>query len=140
MAYSFSDLYRTLRISMRVNGAVVGLGFGLLLLWGPMKVMEFLRIGASEPIWPIRLAGAALIGLGFFMIMASGERIIHPPVLVSVIVSNGLIAFVLLVSYLQGDLAQLSLLGNLILILVVAICLIGAVLPVRYLRAEYRAP
>ena len=140
MAYSFSDLYRPLRISMRLNGVVVGLGLGSLLLVGGRSVMAFLNIGESDPMWPIRLAGAALFGLGVFLIMASGERIIHPPVLVSVIVSNGLIAAVLLVSYLQGDLAQLSLVGSLALILVVAICLIGAVLPVRYLRAEYRAP
>jgi hypothetical protein len=140
MAYSFSDLYRPLRISMRVNGVVVGLVCGLLLLWGPKGPMEFLRISENEPMWPIRLAGAALIGLGVFLIMASGERIIHPPVLISVIVSNGLIAFVLLLSYLQGDLTQLSLFGSLVLVLVVAICLIGTVLPMRYLRAEYRAP
>lgn len=140
MAYSFSDLYRPLRISMRVNGVVVGLVCGLLLLWGPKGIMDFLRISENEPMWPIRLAGAALIGLGVFLIMASGERIIHPPVLISVIVSNGLIAFVLLLSYLQGDLSQLSLFGSLVLVLVVAVCLIGAVLPMRYLQAEYRAP
>ncbi len=140
MAYSFSDLYRPLRISMRINGMVVGLACGLLLLWGPKNVLEFLRISENELMWPVRLAGAALVGLGVFLLMASGERIIHPPVLFSVIVSNGLIASVLLLSYLQGDLAQLSLGGSLILVFIVAICLIGAVLPVRYLRAEYRAP
>jgi hypothetical protein len=140
MAYSFSDLYRPLRISMRINGAAVGLACGLLLLWSPERVVEFLRISENGSMWPVRLAGAALTGLGVFLLMASGERIIHPPVLFSVIVSNGLIAVVLLLSYLQGDLAQLSLGGSLILVCIVALCLIGAVLPVRYLRAEYRAP
>ena len=88
MAYSFSDLYRPLRISMRVNGVVVGLVCGLLLLWGPKGIMDFLRISENEPMWPIRLAGAALIGLGVFLIMASGERIIHPPMLISVLCAN----------------------------------------------------
>jgi len=48
MAYSFSDLYRPLRISMRVNGVVVGLVCGLLLLWGPKGIMDFLRITALD--------------------------------------------------------------------------------------------
>ena len=139
MAYSFSDPYRPLRISMRLNGVVVGFGLGLLLLWAPNSTALFLSGGEAAILWPARLAGAALISLGLFFVLASGERIIHPPTLVTIIVANALFAGVLLVSYLQGEWVGLSLAG-LLLVVVVALCLVGAVLPVRYLRAEYRAP
>ena len=141
MAYSFSDLYRTLRISMRLNGVVVGLGFGLLLLWGPKSVMEFLRIGESGPIWPIRLAGAALIGSGG--LSDNGIRRTHHP-------STGIdlghrLQWADRVRYCSSPTCKAiwrncRMVGSLTLVFVVAICLIGAVLPVRYLRAEYRAP
>ena len=140
MAYSFSDPYRPLRFSMRLSGVVVGFGLGLSLLWTPNRLMPFVQGGEDAIYWPARMAGAALISLGLFFVLASGERIIHPPTLVTAIVANGLVAGVLLVSYLQGEWVGLSIVTGMLLVFVVTICLVGAVLPVRYLRAEDRAP
>ena len=125
---------------MRINGVIVGFSLGLLLLWAPRWLTASLSSDAGNEVWAIRLAGAALIGLGFFFVMASGERIIHPHILVPLIVTNALIAGVLLLTYLQGEWRTLSFVADVILVGLVALCLTGAVLPVRYLRAEYRAP
>ena len=123
-----------------MNGVVIGFCLGLLMLWGPRWLTVSLNSDAGGALWPMRLAGAALIGLGFFFVMASGERIIHPHILVPLIVSNALISGILLLTYWQGEWRALSIVADVLLVILVALCLIGAVLPVRYLRAEYRAP
>lgn len=123
---------------MRVNGAVIGFGLGLTFIFAPLPSLVNRGLLAGEPVWPARMIGALLIGLGVFFLLATTDRIIEIPTLVTTIVANGLIATVLLVAYLQGDFGQLRLFGRLILILVVALSLIGTVLPLRYLAAEYR--
>jgi hypothetical protein len=44
---------------------------------------------------------------------------------------------VLLVGYLQGEFAGLGLFGQIALVLIFLICLISAIVPVRYLRTDY---
>jgi hypothetical protein len=44
---------------------------------------------------------------------------------------------VLLVSYLQGEFAGMGIVGRIILVLLFLLCLISAVVPVRYLRTDY---
>lgn len=53
-------------------------------------------------------------------------------------VGNGLLAIVLLLAYLQQDLANLTPVGLGVLLVIFVIALVGAVVPLRYLRAEYR--
>jgi hypothetical protein len=58
--------------------------------------------------------------------------------MITCMTGNGLFAGVVLISYLQQDLANLTPVGLGALIVVFVIALIGAVTPLRYLRAEYR--
>jgi hypothetical protein len=46
-------------------------------------------------------------------------------------------AIVLLIAYLQQELAALTLIGQLVLVAIFLLCLIGAVFPLRYLRIDY---
>ena len=137
LAYSLNDMYRPLRTVMRVNGSVVGLALGIVLFIFPQDLMAGWSLYAVGPIWPARLAGAALIAFGIFMWLAARERIVSVPSMVAMGVTNSLAAIALLAAYLQKEFAAPSLLGQLLLVAVFAICLIGAVWPLRYLRVEY---
>ena len=71
------------------------------------------------------------------MWLAARESIVSVPSMVAMGVTNSLAAIALLVGYLQKEFAAPSLLGQLLLVAVFTICLIGAVYPLRYLRVEY---
>lgn len=125
---------------MRVNGLFVGFGLGLLLSVAPRAALTRWGVYASAgPLWPVRLAGGLLITLGVMLLLAAQERIVSGPSMVSMSLGNGVIAIVLLTAYLQQDLAALNVFGRLLLIVVFVICLIGAVFPLHYARAEYRS-
>lgn len=139
MAYSFTDIYRPLRTLLRFNGAVIGLGLGLLLFALPRTPLLRWGLLLSEPAWPVRLAGALLITLGVFWLLAAGEEIIGMTTMITTLLGHSLIAIVLLVAYLQREITQLAPIGLALLALIFALCLVGALMPLRYLRAEYRA-
>jgi hypothetical protein len=139
MAYTLTDQFRPLRISLRVNGALVGLSFGLLLLAMPKATLANWGLYTGGVLWPMRLAGALLITVGLVFILAANQEVINFPMLLTMIVGNSLLALVLLVAYLQQELTALTLIGRFVLILIFILCLIGAVTPLRYLRADYRA-
>ena len=140
MAYSLNDVYRYLRIVMRINGVVVGLGLGTLLAFAPKNALAAWGVYAAGPVWPVRLAGGLLITLGVLLLLSAQERIVGGPSMAAMSLGNGVLALVLLVAYLQQDLAMLSLFGRLLLIAVFVLCLVGAIFPLQYLRAEYRSP
>jgi hypothetical protein len=138
MAYSFTDIYRPLRTLLRVNGLMIGCGFGAVLLFaGPATLVRW-GLVTTDPGWSTRLAGALLISLGLYFLLTAGHAIIDMTALVTCLVSHGLIAIVLLLGYLQRDLAALNWGGRIVLLFVFVLCLIGALMPLRYLRAEYR--
>lgn len=138
MAYSLGDLFRPLRLVMRINGASLGLGGGLALLLIRQTTLVQLGILAAEAGWPLRFAGAALIGLGVFLILAANERIIELPALLGTVVSHTLFALVLITAYLRNEFAGLNLLGQFFLVIIFFLCLVGALVPLRYFQAEYR--
>jgi hypothetical protein len=138
MAYSFTDVYRPLRTVLRLNGLVIGLGLGLLLFVTPRSTLQGWGVLAVGPVWPARLAGALLITLGVFWLLAASEDVIGSTALITTMLGHGLIAIVLLMAYLQRDLGDLSLPGLLLLGVIFILCLVGALLPLRYLRADYR--
>jgi hypothetical protein len=140
VAYSLNDVYRYLRLVMRINGVVVGLGLGLLLVVSSRGGLSAWGVFEAGPIWPVRLAGGLLITFGVMLILSAGERIVGGPSMVAMSLGNSVVALVLLVAYLQRDLATLSLFGRLLLIVVFIACLLGALFPLQYLRAEYRSP
>jgi len=140
MAYSFTDVYRPLRTLLRLNGIVIGLGMGLLLLFLPRTTLANWGLLLSEPAWPVRLAGALLVTLGVFWLLAAGDEVMGSTTLITTLLGHSLIAIVLLVAYLQREITTLSPAGLLLLALVFVLCLAGALMPLRYLRAEYRRP
>ena len=140
MAYSLNDVYRYLRIAMRIDAIVVGLSLGLLLAVFPRSALTNWGVYAEGPVWPIRMAGGLLLTLGVLLFLSAQERTISAPVMVAMTMGNTLIAFTLLVAYLKHELAMLNLLGQLLLIVMFIVCLVSALVPLNYLRADYQAP
>lgn len=130
---------RPLPVMRPSSGTVLGLLGGLGLLYC-LRQNTFVQLGVlqSEVGWPLRLAGAALIALGAFLILAANERMIELSVLVSMFVAHMLFALVLLNSYLRDEFTGLNFLGQFFLIVIFILCLAGAVSPLRYFQAEYR--
>ena len=122
---------------MRVNGLVVGFGVGLLLLLFPRGVMIITGLYAGEVLWPHRLVGSLLLAFGILFLMSAAERVVSTTSMVTMIIANGLMATVLVASYLQGEFAGLGLAGQIGLVLIFLVCLISAIVPVRYLRTDY---
>jgi hypothetical protein len=138
MAYTLSDHYRPLRIALRINGSIVGVATGLALLTLSQETLLTWGLYQAGPLWPLRLAGAALLALGLLFLLIAGQRGIGLPFLATVTLANTLVALVLLLAYFQQEFAGLTLLGRLLLILIFALCLVGALAPLPYLRAEFR--
>lgn len=138
MAYSLGDLFRPLRMVMRINGSLLGIGGGLSLLLIRQSTLVQLGILAAEAGWPLRFAGATLIGLGIFLLLSANERIIEQSALIATVVSHGLFALVLFSAYLGDEFAGLNLFGQLLLVIIFFLCLVGAIIPLRYFQAEYR--
>jgi hypothetical protein len=139
LAYSLNDVYRFLRVVMRVDGVVVGFGLGLLLTVSPRSALVEWGVHMAGPVWPVRMAGGLLLTLGVLLFLSAQERIVGGPSMVAMSLGNAVIALVLLAAYLQQELAMLNLFGQMLLIAVFVTCLIGAVFPLHYVRAEYRA-
>lgn len=137
MAYTLSDPFRPLRTVLRICGVTMLLAGLLLLLLPGDRLTAWLALMA--PLWPARLAGAGLLTLGIYYLLAAGERAVGLPALVSCSLGNGLQAVVIVAAYLQQDMAALGWPARIALIAFFAIFLTGAVTPLRYLRAEYQA-
>jgi hypothetical protein len=137
LAYSLNDLYGGLRSVMRVNGLVAGVGLGLLMIVAPRGIMNAAGLYGGEALWPYRLVGSLLLALGVMLLISAQERIISTASMIAMLIANGLMAIVLLVSYLQGEFAGMGLFGQIILVLIFLVCLISAIVPVRYLRTDY---
>ncbi len=138
MAYTFTDHYRPVRMMLRVDGLVIGVGLGTLLLIYPVDLLMDLGFAAGSPSWPARLGGSSLIGLGIGLLIAASEPELRIASLMAAMISNALIAVSLLMAYFQGELADLSAWGFLLLMLLFVICLIMAVLPIPYVRGIER--
>lgn len=137
MAYTLTDPFGPLRTVFRLSSATFLLWGGLMLFF-PIAVLTEWGAPGAELTWPVRLAGALLSVFGVFFLLAANERSIGVSTMVACTLSNGLAALVLLLAYLQREFAALTLFGLVALIVIFVICLIGAVAPLRYLRAEYR--
>ena len=137
MAYSLNDLYSGLRSVMRVNGLVVGLGIGVLLLFLPRTILGAAGLYGGEALWPHRLVGSLLVALGVMLLLSAQDRVVSAASMIAMLVANALMAVVLMISYLQGEFAGMGLIGQIVLVLIFLLCLISAIVPVRYLRTDY---
>lgn len=138
MAYSLADPYRPLRFVMRLNGIVIGLLLGALLLFTSPGLLAQLGVHPSGALFEVRVSGAALISVGLFLLGNSSVRDIDIAQLVPCMVFHGLLALVLILAWFRGDLAALNLAGVISLLVVFGLCLVGTLAPVRYFGAEYR--
>ena len=137
MAYTLSDPFRSLRVVLRVCGVTMLLSGLLLLLLPAALLADWLAI--TSPLWPVRLAGTAVLTLGVYYLMATGEQVIGLPALVTCSLGNGLPAVIIVSAYLQQDMAALAWPARIALVVFFVVFLAGAVAPLRYLRAEYQA-
>lgn len=139
MAYSLADPYRPMRLVLRINGVVVGLLLGFFLLIAPAGWLTgagLLAAQASPVGW--RVAGAALLAFGLFLVLAAGVHDLDLFVLLPCLVFHTLLALVLLLGYLRNQLGELGLFGGFGLVVIFVLCLLGALAPLRYFSAEYR--
>jgi hypothetical protein len=137
MAYTLTDPLSPLRNVLRLAGTTALLLGGTMLVFPRLVLTEW---GAPDTAvnWPLRLAGAFLITLGLYYLLAANERTVGTTAMITCITGNGLLAAVLLLAYLQQDLTNLTPVGLGALLVVFITALVGAVAPLRYLRAEYR--
>lgn len=138
MAYSLADPYRPLRLVMRINGVVVGLLLGILLLLASPGLLMRLGIHLSGSLLAVRVSGVALLGVGLFLLGNATVRDLDMPQLLPCIVFHGILALVLILAWFRGDLGALNVAGQIVLLVVFVLCLVGALAPVRYFSAEYR--
>lgn len=138
MAYTLSDHFRPLRIVMRCNGLLVGVILGLLFLSLSKATLSAWGLYTGGLLWPLRLAGALLLSFGLIFLLAANQSLISLLMLLTMSIANGLIAFVMLFAYFQQELSQVALGGRILFVLLFLLCLISAITPLRYLRAEYR--
>jgi hypothetical protein len=137
LAYSLNDVYQSLRTAMRLNGSTVGVGLGLLLLLFPRLLMPAELAREVGLFWPYRLGGAVLIAVGLHLLFAAGERMVRASTMLLMLVTNALIAVVLLLAFLQRELVDLSPIGQVILGGIFFLCVVGAGFALRYLREDY---
>jgi len=137
MAYTLSDPFRSLRVVLRVCGVTMLLAGLLLLLLPAALLADWLAITA--PLWPVRLAGAGLLTLAVYYLLAAAERAVSLLMLVTCSLGNGLPAVIIVSAYLQQDMAALAWPARIALVVFFVVFLAGAVVPLRYLRAEYQA-
>jgi len=121
---------------MRVDG-LGDVGGGLLLLLVPRLLLSTTGIYNGEPLWPHRIVGALLIALGVLLLLSAQDRIVSTASMLAMLIANALIAIVLVVSYLQGEFIGIGLFGQILLILLILVCVVSAIVPVRYLRTDY---
>ncbi|MBX3010796.1 MAG: hypothetical protein KF832_04780 [Caldilineaceae bacterium] len=134
MAYTLGDPFRSLRLILRINGFLVGVVLGLFLLLAPRTLLLAWGIYTGGPGWPLRLAGAGQIGLGIFFFLTANQDYLSKLTLFTTLLTNGLLALVLLTAYFQQELVNLSLIGQVLFVLIFLLYLLGAVIPLRYVR------
>ena len=135
MAYTLGDPFRSLRLLLRMNGVLVGLILGVGLLAAPRTWLLGWGIYESGPLWPLRLAGASPVGLGLFFVLMASQDYLSRLMLVSTVIANSILALVLLTAYLQQELTALSPVGQILFVLIFLLYLVGAVIPLRYVRS-----
>lgn len=137
MAYTLSDPFRPLRVVLRLCG-ITSLLAGLLFLLSPAAyTVDLLSLG-DGPLWPLRLAGAGLLTLGVFYLLAAGERSIRLPTMVTCTLGNAMPALLVVIAYLQQEMVAFTWPAQMVMLAIFTVWLIGAVTPLRYLRAEYQ--
>jgi hypothetical protein len=136
MAYTLGDPFRPLRLILRVNALTLGLLLGLFFLLAPGSLFVRWGLMMEGQLWPLRLAGANQVAIGCFLLIASGQDYLNRTLLFTATLTHILWVITLLLAYLQQEFAALLWPGRLLFVLVFALCLFGAVMPLRYVRSN----
>lgn len=136
MAYTLGDPFRSLRLVLRIHGFFIGLVVGLLLLLAPRAWLFQWGIYESGPLWPWRFAGASQLGLGILFFLLAGQDYLSRFALITTVITNSLLTLVLLSAYLRQELMGLSGMGQILFVFIFLFYLLGAVIPLRYIRGS----
>lgn len=136
MAYTLGDPFRPLRLLLRINAIFLGLLIGFCFLLLPDGLLVRWGVVTVSGVWPLRLAGTSQIAIGFFLLIASGQDYMSRILLFTATLTHALWAVVLLLAYLRGELVIVMPTGRLLFIFVFLLCLLGAVIPLRYIRSS----
>lgn len=136
MAYTLGDPFRPLRLILRLNGVIIGLLLGVFCLLLPGTLLIRWGLAVDGALWLWRLAGANLCALGCFLLIAAGQDLMHRALLFTATLTHVLWAVILFMAYLQQELVLPSVTGQLLFVCIFVLCLLGAVLPLRYVRSS----
>lgn len=134
MAYTLGDPFRPLRLILRLNGLVIGLLLGAIFFIMPGALLVRWGSAVDGAIWLLRLTGANLVALGCFFLIAAGQNTMNRLLLFTATLTHILWALALFFGYVRQEIVLVSLLEQLIFVLIFVLCLLGAVLPLRYIR------
>ncbi len=136
MAYSLNDPYRGLRMLLRVDGVLVGLVWGGLLLVAP-QTLQLLWIGSETgSLWVWRMGGAGLVAMGLVFLELSWRPAISRLSSLTVMLVNGVMGGVLFQAYVSGAIVPPQIEGKLLLLGLFLCNLICVILPWGYLGED----
>ena len=129
MAYSLNDPYRGLRTVLRVDGVLVGLAWGGVLLAAPQLLQNLWTDSETVSLWVWRIGGAGLIAMGLAFLELSGRPVISRLSALTVMLVNGVMGGVLFQAYVSGALIPPQIWGKLLLLGLFLCNLICVILP-----------
>lgn len=136
MAYTLNDPYRGLRLALRINAVLAGLGWGGLLLAAPQLLQTLWAPQAVAASWVLRLGGAGLIAMGLCFLEVAQRPTLSRLALVAIACSNATLGGVLFHAYVTDAIAPPELWGRLLLLVLFLSSLMCAALPWAYLGED----
>ncbi len=136
MAYSLNDPYRGLRRALRVNGLLVGLAWGGLLLVAPQYLQALWLGSAPGSLWIWRMGGAGLVAMGLTFLEISWRPVMSRLSMLAVTLVNGVLGGTLFQAYVSGAVAPPDIWGKLLLLGLFLCNLACVILPWGYLGED----
>ncbi len=136
MAYSLNDPYRGLRMALRIDGFVVGLAWGGLLLAAPQLLQALWAGSEIASLWVWRLGGAGLVAMGLAFLELSWRTTISRLSTLTVILVNSVLGGTLFQAYVSGAVTPPQIWGKLLLLGLFLCNLVCVILPWMYLGED----
>lgn len=136
MAYTLGDPFRPLRFVLRLNGFLLGFLLGLFCLFLPGALLLRWGLAVEGALWLWRLTGANLFMLGAFLLITAGQDSFDRLSLIVAMLTHLLWALILFIAYFQQELVVHTFVGQLLFVLIFALCLLGALMSLRYIRSS----
>ena len=136
MAYSLNDPYRGLRMALRVDGFLVGLAWGGLLLVAPQLLQALWTGSEITSLWVWRLGGAGLVAMGLAFLELSWRTTISRLSTLTMILVNSVLGGTLFQAYVSGAVTPPHIWGKLLLLGLFLCNLVCVILPWMYLGED----